>query len=61
MLLFLLVLSIISLVISLMLNAKLKKLALGSAFHLMVLVQGGSIGATIGILVVLLIKGRTIG
>ncbi|OJG79853.1 hypothetical protein RV13_GL003290 [Enterococcus raffinosus] len=44
-----------------MLNAKLKKLALGSAFHLMVLVQGGSIGATIGILVVLLIKGRTIG
>ncbi|BBM19544.1 MULTISPECIES: hypothetical protein [Enterococcus] len=61
MLLLLLVLSLISLALSLIMNTKLKRAALGAQFGILTLIQGGSLGATVGILLVLLIKGRTLG
>lgn len=61
MLVLLFVLSVISLIVSFVMNARLKKLALGTTFSLMALIQGGTIGAMVGLLLVLLIKGRTIG
>ncbi|OJG66306.1 hypothetical protein RV07_GL000099 [Enterococcus malodoratus] len=42
-------------------NTKLKRAASGAQFGILTLIQGGSLGATVGILLVLLIKGRTLG
>ncbi|MDU5333711.1 hypothetical protein [Enterococcus sp.] len=61
MLVLLFVLSVISLILSFVMNARLKKLALGTTFGIMGLIQGGTLGAIVGLLLVLLIKGRTLG
>lgn len=61
MLVLLFVLSVISLIVSFVMNARLKKLALGTTFSMMALIQGGTLGAMVGLLLVLLIKGRTLG
>ena len=61
MLVLLFVLSVISLIVCFVMNARLKKLALGTTFGIMALIQGGTLGAIVGLLLVLLIKGRTLG
>lgn len=61
MLLFLFILSLISLVLSFMINTKVKKQALETTFSLLIFIQGGALGAVVMVLLVLLIKGRTLG
>lgn len=61
MLVLLFVLSVISLLLSFVMNARLRKLALGAPFSIIAFIQGGTLGAMVGLLLVLLIKGRTLG
>ncbi len=60
-LLFLFVLSLISLVLSFMMNTRIKKQALETSFGIIAFIQGGTLGALVIILLILLIKGRTLG
>ena len=60
-LLFLFVLSLISLVLSFMMNTRIKKQALETSFDIIAFIQGGTLGALVIILLILLIKGRTLG
>ena len=60
-LLFLFVLSLISLVLSFMMNTRIKKQALETSFGIIAFIQGGTFGALVIILLILLIKGRTLG
>lgn len=44
-----------------MINTKVKKQALETTFSLLIFIQGGALGAVVMVLLVLLIKGRTLG
>ncbi|MHC5229053.1 hypothetical protein ACYSNW_12290 [Enterococcus sp. LJL99] len=61
MLIVLLVLAIAAFVSMIAVNSFKNNSTKGGLYKLLILVQSGSIGATVGLLVVLLLKGRSIG